>query len=119
MMGFLAEHFSVVVFFLLVLLGLVLGEKQLAWKRWISETLFFAWAEAERQGILHGWEGREKLDYYLTIVHEQYRKREHKEIPDNLVSYAFEQAEELSIKDKVIRFSEPSFSPSKQENGAT
>lgn len=69
---------------------------------WINETLFLAFDNAEKKGLLEGWSGAEKLQHYLSIWRRAYEDKFGTPPTDKIIDIAVKKAEELSQKEKSI-----------------
>lgn len=97
------EHFTVVATIVLFIAGIVLRERQRAWFEWANETLFMAFDNAEKRGILEGLPAADKLEHYLNIWRQVYREQFGREPSEDAMMYAINKAAELSQKEKQIR----------------
>lgn len=105
---FILDNWGMVAGVILMVVGVVLTGKKLAYFRWANEVLFFAWAEAEKQGILEGIKGVEKLEHYLQIWKAKYQERFGTEgLPAAEIDRAVRIADDLSAKEKVHRLANP------------
>ena len=88
-------------------LVLVLVGTRLAYWRWFNEVAWFAWTQAEKEGIAQGIKGYDKLDRYMETWRAKYIAK-WGNAPDNVEEQqAVKKAAELSAKEKVIRLSDP------------
>lgn len=97
------DNFAVVATIVLFVAGIVLRERQRAWFEWANETLFLAFDNAEKRGLLEGLPGAEKLEHYLTIWRKAYWERFGEEPSESAMTYAINRAAELSKQEKEIR----------------
>jgi hypothetical protein len=106
-MDFITQNWELLVTVLFVVLAFVLTGKRKAWFSWFNEAIFFAFDSAEKKGLLEGIKGADKLRHFLTVYRDQYTKRFGTEPTSNQLAEAAAKANELSIKEKVIRLSSP------------
>lgn len=105
---FILDNWGMVAGIILMVIGVVLTGKKLAYFRWANEVLFFAWAEAEKQGILEGIKGVDKLEHYLMIWKAKYQEKfGTDEVPTTEMGRAVKIAVDLSAKEKVHRLANP------------
>lgn len=100
------ESILMVVFFVL---GFVFGDKFKKTTGYIADVGIYAWNRAEQEGILRGWKGWEKLEYFMNIVENVMQNDKGRELTTKEEQKLIELAEDLSIKDKVIKRSDPTF----------
>jgi hypothetical protein len=106
-MEWLLDNWELVITGAFAVLALVLVGKRLAYWRWLNETAWFAWTEAERQGIAQGLKGYDKLRIYMQTWRDKYIAKWGTAPGETAAAKAAEKAAELSAKDKVIRLSDP------------
>lgn len=105
---FVLDNWGLTVTIILMIVGVVFTGKRLAYFKWANEVLFFAWAEAEKQGILEGIKGHEKLEHYLMIWKAKYQEKfGADELPGSEIDRAVKVAVDLSAKEKVHRLANP------------
>ena len=97
------DNFTVVATIVLFIAGIVLRERKRAWFEWANETLFMAFDNAEKRGILEGLPAADKLEHYLNIWRQAYREQFGREPSEQAMLYAMNKAAELSNKEKTIR----------------
>lgn len=97
------DNFTVVATIVLFVAGIVLRERQRSWFEWANETLFMAFDNAEKRGLLEGLPGAEKLEHYLNIWRKAYWERFGKEPGESDMAYAINKATELAKREKEIR----------------
>lgn len=102
-MEWILENFTVVATIVLFIAGIVLRERKRAWFEWANETLFMAFDNAEKRGILEGLPGVEKLEHYLNIWRQVYREQFGREPNETDMIYAINKASELARREKEIR----------------
>ncbi len=102
-LAWILDNFAVVATIVLFVAGIVLRERKRAWFEWANETLFMAFDNAEKRGILEGLNGADKLQHYLNIWRQAYREQFGKEPSGNAMIYAINKAAELSKQEKEIR----------------
>lgn len=97
------DNFAVVATIVLFVAGIVLRERKRAWFEWANETLFLAFDNAEKRGILEGIPDIAKLQHYLNIWRQVYREQFGKEPSESEMTYAINKATELAKREKEIR----------------
>lgn len=97
------DNFAVVATIVLFVAGIILRERQRAWFEWANETLFLAFDNAEKRGLLEGLSGADKLRHYLNIWRQAYREQFGEEPSESAINYAINRAAELSKQEKEIR----------------
>lgn len=102
-MEWILENFAIVATVVIFIAGIVLRERKRAWFEWANETLFLAFDNAEKRGLLEGLPGKEKLTHYLGIWRRGYVERFGKEPDENMMQFAIDKAAELSKKEKSVR----------------
>jgi hypothetical protein len=102
-LNFLADNWEVLITVVIFILAAVLTGKRLSWFKWFNELTFFAWDQAEKQGLLEGWKGAEKLRIYLEVWRREYQKKWGSAPSESVIEMATIRAAELSEKEKEIR----------------
>jgi hypothetical protein len=103
----LLENWEMVLSGLFAILVLVLAGKKLAYWRWFNEVAWFAWVQAEKEGIAQGIKGYDKLKVYLETWRKKYVAKWGHSPGESAEQQAVKLAAELSAKEKVIRLSDP------------
>lgn len=109
MIDFIVNNLEVILSIVFFVLGFVFGDKFKKTTGYIVDVGIYAWNRAEQEGILRGWKGWEKLAYFMNIVQNVVQKDKGRELTAKEEQKLVELAEELSIKDKVIKQSDPTF----------
>lgn len=99
----ITSNFPLVATIVVFVAAMVLRERNRAWFQWANETLFMAFDNAEKRGLLEGLPGQEKLTHYLGIWRQAYVERFGKEPDENMMQFAIDKAAELSKKEKSVR----------------
>lgn len=99
------DHWELVVGGLFAILALILGGKRLAAWRWANDVIWYAWTQAEKEGLTAGLRGADKLRHYLQEWRRLYVARWGSEPSQGQVAAAAAKAAELSARDKEIRLS--------------
>lgn len=102
-MEWILDNFAVVATIVVFVAGIVLRERKRAWFEWANETLFMAFDNAEKKGILEGLSGADKLRHYLNIWRQAYMERFGREPSETDMNYAINRATELAKREKEIR----------------
>jgi len=102
-MEWLMENFVLVATIVAFVAAFLLTEKRRAYFEWANETLFLAFDNAEKRGLLDGWTGADKLRHYLGIWRQAYIDRFGKEPGEDAVEFAINKAAELAIKEKSVK----------------
>lgn len=109
MIDFIVNNLEVILSIVFFVLGFVFGDKFKKTTGYIVDVGIYAWNRAEQEGILRGWKGWEKLAYFMNIVQNVVQKDKGRELTIKEEQKLVKLAEELSIKDKVIKQSDPTF----------
>lgn len=107
MKDLLINNWPLVVSILMMVATVVLTARNRAWFVWFNETAWFAYTQAEKQGLLQNWSGKQKLDHYMTIWHDAYLKKFGTTPTPALISQAVAKAQQLSLQDKVQKLVNP------------
>lgn len=99
----ITSNFPLVATIVVFVAAMVLRERSRAWFEWANETLFMAFDNAEKRGILEGLPGVDKLEHYLNIWRQAYREQFGREPSENDMIYAVNKATELAKKEKTVR----------------
>lgn len=106
-MKWLLENWEMILSGLFAILVLVLAGKKLAYWRWLNEVSWFAWVQAEKEGLAQGLKGYDKLRIYMETWRQKYLEKWGSEPAESQVKAAQVKAAELSAKEKVIRLASP------------
>lgn len=109
MIDFIVNNLEVILSIVFFVLGFVFGDKFKKTTGYIVDVGIYAWNRAEQEGILRGWMGWEKLAYFMNIVQKVVQNDKGRELTKKEEQKLINLAEELSIKDKVIKNSDPTF----------
>lgn len=109
MIDFIVNNLEVILSIVFFVLGFIFGDKFKKTTGYIVDVGIYAWNRAEQEGILRGWKGWEKLAYFMNIVQNVVQKDKGRELTAKEEQKLVKLAEELSIKDKVIKNSDPTF----------
>lgn len=109
MVNFILNNLEVILSIVFFILGFVFGDKFKKTTGYIVDVGIYAWNRAEQEGILRGWKGWEKLAYFMDIVENIVQKDKGRELTTKEEQKLIQLAEDLSIKDKVIRQNDPNF----------
>ena len=109
MIDFIVNNLEVILSIVFFVLGFIFGDKFKKTTGYIVDVGIYAWNRAEQEGILRGWKGWEKLAYFMNIVQNVVQKDKGRELTIKEEQKLVKLAEELSIKDKVIKQSDPTF----------
>lgn len=102
-MEWLMENFVLVATIVAFTASFLLTGKRRAYFDWANETLFLAFDNAEKKGLLDGWSGADKLRHYLGIWRQAYMDRFGKEPGEEAIQFAINKAAELASKEKSIK----------------
>lgn len=102
-MDWILDNFTVIATIVLFVAGIILRERKRAWFEWANETLFLAFDNAEKKGILEGLAGVDKLRHYLNIWRQVYREQFGTDPSEADIIYAINKAAEWSNREKEIR----------------
>lgn len=102
-MEWFMENFVLVVTVVAFAAAFLLTGKRRAYFEWANETLFLAFDNAEKKGLLDGWSGADKLRHYLGIWRQVYIERFGKEPGEEAMQFAINKAAELASKEKSIK----------------
>lgn len=107
-MEWLLTNWELVVTVLFIVLAVILTGKRLNYWRWANEVAWFAWVEAEKQGLAQGLKGYEKLKIYMETWRQKYLEKWGDQPSVKELGAAEAKAAELSVKEKVYRLANPS-----------
>lgn len=100
---FLLNNLSTVAVVVLFIAAAFLSGKRRAYFEWANETLFLAFDNAEKRGLIDDIPGSDKLRHYLNIWRNAYRERFGKDPDEKKIAFAIERAADLAQKEKSVR----------------